>query len=538
MSASDGREDRYGPRQPAGVRDGLVAPAAASLRGGSADTAGGPVAPRAETDRARLLDRGWASMQRGDLQGAGAVYGAMVVARPDDVEALSNLAAVLNAAGRCDAAETCCRQAIALRPDWWAAWANLGSALHAQQRYPEAITAYATALRGAPDNHNAWTNLGLALTETGRTAEAMPMHDMAVSLAPDDADIRVNRAHAWLAAGDLPRGFAEYEWRWRAPATRPHGVPGAAWSGEDPAGRTLLLHAEGGFGDTLQFVRYAHLLAARGARVVLRVQAPLVRLLRRLPGVAAVVAEDEPLPAFDLQCPLMSLPNRFGSTLRTLPAQTPYLAPCARAAARWRARLRQLGQGPKVGVVWAGAARPDAPAVCAMDRRRSMPLAALAPLAATGGVRFVSLQMGPAAAAERPPGLDLFDPMSEMRDFDDTAALVAGLDLVLSVDTAVAHLAGALGRPVWLLERYNSCWRWLHGRQDTPWYPRMRLYRQPQPGDWDAVAALVAADLRGWAGQPSECLRGRRAGALTATMNTAPLESPAAPNSAAATPVA
>jgi hypothetical protein len=249
-------------------------------------------------------------------------------------------------------------------------------------------------------------------------------------------------------------------------------------------------------GDTLQFCRYAPLLAARGATVLLRTPEPLQRLLRTLDGVSQVLSETEPPPPFDLHCPLMSLPLACGTLVETIPATVPYLRADPAAAARWRERLRPL-PGLRVGLVWGGNPRPGDPGANAVDRRRSIGLARLAPLTGIPGVSFVSLQKGAAAAlaAAPPAGMALHDWTDELTDFADTAALVAALDLVISVDTSVVHLAGALARPVWVLNRFALCWRWLRGRTDSPWYPTARLFRQPAPGDWDSVVAEVAMAL-------------------------------------------
>ena len=414
---------------------------------------------------AALLAEGCAAFAAGQMAAAEAAFRALADRPPGDAEALSNLAAVLNATQRHAEAEAACRAALALQPHGWAAWSNLGTALHSRQRYEEAIAAYAAALRINPGAVDACTNLGVALAELGRAEQSLAVHAVAVTLAPHNPAVRANHALALLAAGALARGFAENEWRWQVPSMLPHGVPGPCWQGEDPAGSTILVHDEGGYGDTLQFVRYVPLLAARGARVLLRVQPPLVRLLRRIDGPAAVLARGEAVPGYHMHCPMLSLPHRFATTLATVPARLPYLQADAARAASWRDRL--AGQGLRVGLVWAGASRPGMPVAHAMDSRRSLPPAALEALAGIPGVRFVSLQKD----QPPPPGLAIANPMPACADFDDTAAVVAGLDLVIAVDTSVAHLAGALGRPVWLLSRHDMCWRWLHGRRDSPWYP-------------------------------------------------------------------
>ncbi len=448
-------------------------------------------------DRLALLDRGAEEVASGRLAAAEATYRTILAEAPADAEALSNLGAVFNTARCHEAAEAACRQALMARPGYWAALANLGMSLHRQQRYDEAVAAYVASLRANPGNSSACTNLAVSLNEQWRMAESLRMHDAAVRLAPQDAEVRNNRALAWLMAGDFERGFAEFEWRWRAPAMKPHDVPGEQWRGEPPAGRKILLHDEAGFGDTLQFVRYAPLLAARGARVLLQVQPPLVRLMRQsFPGVAEVFGRGEALPDYDLHCPMLSLPHGFRTRIDTVPSDTPYLLVDQAAASRWRWRLDEASLDQAyIGLVWAGASRPDMPDAFAMNRRRSLTLSQFAPLADVPGVRFVSLQLNAKAEAV-PPGMAMLDPMAEMADFADTAALVANLDLVIAADTAVAHLAGALGRPVWVLSRYDACWRWLAGRQDSPWYPSLRFYRQPRPGDWDSVLSAVREDLR------------------------------------------
>jgi hypothetical protein len=295
----------------------------------------------------------------------------------------------------------------------------------------------------------------------------------------------------------MREGWAEHEFRWRG-ILPPHGIDRPQWRGEPAAGRRILLHPEQGLGDTLQFVRYAPLLAARGLSVVLEVQRPLLRLMQGMPGVEAVIAAGEKRPEVDLHCPLMSLPFACATDLESIPAATPYLSPPANLEKTWRARVpEQPGSAPGllVGLVWAGNPRPEDVRTHYTDKRRSTGLAALAPLAEVAGMRWFSLQKDGATDPAAARAFDFTDLMPQVADFADTAALVSQLDLVIAVDTSVAHLAGALGKPVWVLSRFDGCWRWLHGRDDTPWYPSMRLYRQEQPGDWAPVVARVAVDL-------------------------------------------
>jgi hypothetical protein len=272
------------------------------------------------------------------------------------------------------------------------------------------------------------------------------------------------------------------------------------WLGDEKlAGKTILLHAEQGYGDTLQFCRYSALVAALGARVVLEAPWPLARLLASLDGVVKMVPRGDPLPPFDQHCPLMSLPLAFGTTLATVPAPAQVRVAPERIDA-WRQRLAGV-PGLRVGLVWAGSARRTDPDARAIDRRRSITLAHFAPLATVQGVSFVSLQKDEPArqTLAPPPGMTVIDVTTELNDFADTAALIGALDLVISVDTAVAHLAGTLGKPVWILTQFDSCWRWLVGRTDSPWYPSARLFRQPVLGDWDAVIGDVVTALSGFA---------------------------------------
>ena len=480
-----------------------------------------PGFPEASANLGRLLRDG------GRPAEAAECFGAAARSRPDDVGARLELAAALRALHRPAEAAEHLRAALRSRPDDVAARVELGGALHDMGHFAEAADSFRAALRSQPDLPDAQLGLGTVLGVLGQFDEAEASLRDALRLRPglaeahnalgdvhrslgrpeaaeaslrealrlrsDFPEARTNLAFALLQAGRFAEGWAEHEQRGRArpwvARTRHFAQP--RWRGELLAGRALLLHAEQGMGDTIQFCRYAALI--EGGEVVLEVQPPLVRLLSGLPGAARVVTRGETLPPFDVHCPLMSLPHVFGTTPDTVPAAIPYLGAAPAAVAAWRERLAGLPPGLRVGLCWAGD-----PAMSA-DGRRSVPPDALAPLAGIAGVRFVSLQKG-AAARRPPPGLRMLDDAPALRDFADTAALVSALDLVVSADTAVLHLAGALGRPVWLLDRFDSCWRWLSGRRDSPWYPTLRRFPQPAPGDWagaigplrDALAALAA----------------------------------------------
>jgi Flp pilus assembly protein TadD len=422
--------------------------------------------------------------------------------RPNSPEVHSNLGNALRELGRPAAAEASYREALRLRPNYPEAHSNLGSALCDLGRPAEAEASYREALRLRPNYPEAHSNLGNALCDLGQLAEAEASYREALRLRPNSPETHINLGMALLRAGRFEEGWKEHEWRMKASSNIPRDFSSPLWRGEAIGDRTILLHAEQGLGDTLQFCRYAPLMDC-GAGIILEVQAPLVRLLSRLPGVTQIVARGDRLPPFDLHCPLMSLPYAFGTTLDTIPAAMPYLSANAVLAANWQQRIVGL-DGLRIGLVWAGGERLDFPALAAVDRRRSIALKALAPLGEVSGVSFVSLQKdGPAAQAADPPhGLMLHDFTSELHDFEDTAALIVNLDLVISVDTSVAHLAGALGKPVWLLNRFDTDWRWLLNRDDSPWYPTLRQFRQPSPGDWntaicaarDALRHLMAAD--------------------------------------------
>jgi Flp pilus assembly protein TadD len=441
---------------------------------------------------------GIALYRQGRAAEAEASYRETLRLAPQHWDALNNLGVLLSDAGRLVEAEGFLAEAVRLRPDKADAYGNLGVVLTSLGRPAEAEQVLRHGLSLAPAQPEGHFNLGAALAGTGREAEAEASYREALRLRPDFADAHTNLAYALLLAGRLEEGWREYEWRWGGKhlAGGARNFPVPQWGGEALGERVLLLHAEQGLGDTLQFCRYLTLIEP-GARIVLEVQAPLTRLLGSLPGVGAVVAQGEPLPAFDLHSPLMSLPLAFATTLETIPAPVPYLSAEPEAARRWRARLASFA-GLKVGLVWAGGLRTGFADLAAVDRRRSMTLGAMAPLGEVGGMSLFSLQKGGPAdqTAEPPPGLALTDFTAELADFADTAAFIDALDLVISVDTAVAHLAGAMGKRVWLLNRYDTCWRWLLEREDSPWYPTLRQFRQSAPGDWPEVMQRVRDALR------------------------------------------
>lgn len=416
--------------------------------------------------------------------------------RPDSANYHNNLGVALRDTGKIAEAIECFCKATQLKPDFYLAHFQLGRALRHVNRHEEAIASLQRVIELRPDFAEAYNSLSVTLKQAGRIDEALAACEKAIQLQPNSALARSNKGMLLLLKGEFARAWPEYEWRLkRDDLTLKSEFAQPEWKGEKPEGKTILIHAEQGMGDTLHFIRYASLLAARGAKVIVQCQPELVSLLRSLQGVHQVVAFGEPLPPFDLHVPMLSLPAAFGTTLQTIPAKVPYLHAPSDLVELWRERVAS-GSTPhaprlKVGLAWAGSPTHKD------DALRSIPLAAFAPLARVKGVSFYSLQKGEAAnqAKTPPPGLILHDYSEELKDFSHTAALVANLDLIISVDTAVIHLAGAMARPVWTLLHYVPDWRWMLYREDTPWYPTMRLFRQQVRGDWAEVIQRVATEL-------------------------------------------
>jgi hypothetical protein len=383
---------------------------------------------------------------------------------------------------------------LQFQPDHLEAHNRLGILLAKQGRQEEALPHFLAVLRLDPRQARAHNNLGAALSELGRPAEALASFERALELWPDYAEAHKSRAMVRLLRGDFERGWAEYEWRWQCQDFSPRAYRQPPWDGSPLGGRTVLLHTEQGLGDTIQFIRYAPLVRACGGRVVVECERALLPLLRSCPGVADWIAAGAALPEFDVRLPLLSLPRALGTTLATVPAAVPYLAADPDLVARWRREL-SFSDGVKVGVVWQGNPKNAA------DRRRSVPLLQFEPLARVEGVRLVSLQKGPGAEqlAEATGRFPVTDYGSRLDvgagAFVDTAAAMRALDLVVSCDTAAAHLAGALAVPVWVPLSLAADWRWLLGREDSPWYPTMRLFRQERLGDWAPVFARMAEEL-------------------------------------------
>jgi tetratricopeptide (TPR) repeat protein len=450
-----------------------------------------------------------------------------IALKPDHAPALNNRGLTLAALGRSAEALASWDAALAADPDHVEALHSRGNALFNLKRLDAALADYERLLALRPDNLDVLNNRGSVLADLGRLDEAYESYDRACRIDPGVPEVLINKGHLCadrhqfdaalscyaaatavparraeaefaaslvrLRLGQFAQGWRDYEWRWQqaswVPQRRDFVAP--LWLGTQPlSGQTILLHAEQGFGDTLQFARYAKLVARLGATVLLEVQAPLKPLLSGTERSAQIFARGELLPRFDFHCPLMSLPLAIGTALDTVPADIPYIGAPGERVARWRARLGEL-RSPRVGIVWAGSA------VHKNNHNRSITFDRFRSLLSVPDIAFVSLQneLSPADAAALGRHANVIPLGGELRDFADTAAVVSLLDIVVSADTATVHLAGALGRPVWVLLPFLPDFRWLLERDDSPWYPTARLFRQPRPGDWESVLARVQNEL-------------------------------------------
>jgi tetratricopeptide (TPR) repeat protein len=410
---------------------------------------------------------------------------------PDFPEAHNNLGLALVRAKRPAEAIPHYQEAVQLKPTFADAYCNWGHALTQQDRFGDAAGLYQKAIQLNSQLQQAYTSLGWALERVGKRDEALKWYAQVLRLKPDYAEARVARAMLFLMKGEFEQGWPDYEWRWKLADRPAQKFPQPLWDGSPLGGRTIFLHAEQGLGDTIQFLRYSPLVKQRGGRVIVGCQQSLLRLLARSPGIDQLVAEGSALPSFEVHAPLLSLPGIFHTTLETVPAGIPYVFADPNLIASWRQELGRL-PGLKIGIAWQG--NPEYQA----DRERSIPLRLFAFLAKLPRVHLISLQKGPgveqlALLEDRFPVLDL---SCRLETFMDTAAIMMNLDLVIAADSAVPHLAGALAVPVWLPLPMTPDWRWLLDREDSPWYPTMRLFRQHQRGDWAEVFKRIAKELK------------------------------------------
>ncbi len=424
-------------------------------------------------------------------------YNRALALRPDFADAHYNFGNALRALWLFEEAVGAYAQALRCRPTFAEAHNNLGVALHRLGRRSEAIVSFGEALKLQPTNPHALTGLGFALQESGRVAEALARYEEAIGVAPDFAEAHRNRSLALLLTNDMAAGWSEYEWRLRCPGFSPPNLPKPYWDGSSLAGRRVLLSTEQGSGDTFQFIRFAQNIADRGGVVTLAAPETLHPLLSTCPGISRLVPREASIDPdeYDVHCPLLSTPRVLGITPETLPAPAAYLHPEADRVARWRERLAADPAEFRVGIIWRGS--PTNP----HDPVRSTALKHFAGLARVPGARLYSLQLGEAAEEQRQPGhdfpvVDLGPELAEdLGTFRESAACLANLDLLVTCCTSLAHLAGAMGRPVWVAAAAVPDFRWLLDRADSPWYPSARLFRQQYAGLWDEPFAQMARAL-------------------------------------------
>ena len=437
---------------------------------------------------------GTALKAQGRPDAAMAAYRRALALKPDHAGAHTNLGNMLRDQGKPADAVAAHNMALALKPDYAEAHNNLGNALTDQGKFEASEAAYRRALECKPDYVEAYNNLAALLRDQGKMNEAMAACREALDVAPDYAEAHVNLGLILMKLARFDEGLREYEWRWRMKGASPREFLQPQWDGQECPGKTVLIHAEQGFGDTLQFIRYARLIRARGGRVVFECPKSLVELLRGTDGVDHLVPAGEPLPQFAFHVPLLSLPGILATTLSDIPADVPYVSVPDGAV---MLPLDPAEGRRRVGIVWAGNPRHT------NDRNRSCPLHHFEALARRDDVTLYSLQVGPGAAdlEDRATDAPIHDLATRLDDFADTAAVVSQLDLVITVDTAVAHLAGAMAWPVWTLLPFAPDWRWMLDRDDSPWYPTMRLFRQSRPRDWydvfDRIGRALTAETEG-----------------------------------------
>jgi Flp pilus assembly protein TadD len=452
-------------------------------------------------NRALAIQPGWpaALTQRGNalaemkmFREAIHSYNEAIAADAHDGEAWCQRGLVKHRLGDLEKALEDYNKSISLDPANAVVWSHRGIALQDLDRIEEAVESYDRAIAINPCLAEAWSNRGVALKELARIDEAIASYEKAVELKPAYADAYWNKALACLIKGDFADGLPLYEWRWKKDnfesPRRDFSEP--VWLGDEPLeGKTILLHSEQGFGDTLQFCRYIPRVRDRGGTVVFEVEKPLASLLGKLPGISSLIVKGEPLPPFDYHCPLLSLPLAFGTTLCSIPCERQYLTPDPEKVLFWRNRLGKKSK-PRIGLAWAGSPKHR------NDRNRSLSFDFLAPLL-EHDCDFISLQLA-LRDTDRiyfASGAKVAHFGDTLTDFSETAALCACLDLVITVDTSIAHLSGALGQTTWTLLPHIPDWRWLLGGTDSPWYPTMKLYRQPRRGDWKSVQQALIADL-------------------------------------------
>ncbi|GAC86537.1 O-linked N-acetylglucosamine transferase/flagellin modification protein FlbA [Gluconobacter thailandicus F149-1 = NBRC 100600] len=431
---------------------------------------------------------------------AAVFYGKALQSKPEAPRVWHRLGIVHLHEGALPEALEALEEAVSQAPEVPDYATDLSMVLSRLGRFEEALGLVRVALTLRPDDIHALNNAGHVLQCLNRSAEAVGFYDAALLQSSSHPVIRFGRATALLKAGSFLEGWQEYEWRWQSSRMVRTDIEAPVWEGEDLQGRTILVHHEQGYGDTLHFIRLVSLLAARGACVVVQVPVPLVRLMERVEGVDRVFSVMPAEERFDYHCAMMSLPARLGLESNVV-GPVPYLSVPDDEIIRQGNALRSVAQGNParpdfiVGLVWGGDPRPHDLRATQTDRRRSISLKTLEPLFSVDGIRFVSFQMGMPRHQIEVTGLPLVEGTNDILDFQDTGARLYGVDLLITVDTSIAHLAGGLGLPVWMLSRADSCWRWGERGTQTGWYPTMRIFRQSRSGDWESVVETVCVAL-------------------------------------------
>ena len=438
-----------------------------------------------EREAVRMFAEALEQHNKGELAEAVNGYGQALRLDPSLPDIYNNLGVALRALGKREAAVACYRRSLALKSDSAGTFTNLGNVLREIGRLEIAAASHRRAVELSPESAETHYNLGLVLRDMGEIDGALEAFAKTLEINPDHVGCHWDRALSLLQKGELKEGFEEYEWRWKLDRSPPRGFTQPLWDGADLGGKTILLHQEQGFGDMIQFARYIPMVKEKGGTIIVETQPELNRLFSAIEGIGQVINAGSQLPDFEVYAPMMSLARIFGTTLQTVPATVPYLkAPDAHAAQLPAA----LGPERKIGIAWAGNREHR------NDANRSIPFTRFIELMGAPETTLYSLQAGPAAADIAANGCEAFvvNLGPRIKDFADTAAVISQLDMVVTVDTAIAHLAGALGKPAWVVLPYAGDWRWLLGRDDNPWYPTMRLFRQDAPGAWEPVFERLA----------------------------------------------
>jgi tetratricopeptide (TPR) repeat protein len=442
---------------------------------------------------------GNALQNKGQIDNAISLFQKTLQINPNNFESLNNLGNCLKDKGLIDEAITCYQRAIEINPTFADSFNNLGVTLQSQGQLDEAFAFYQKALQINPNNLESYCNIGTVMHEKGQPDEAFAFYQKALQINPNYANAHLNMAYFLLLLGNFKQGWKEFEWRWKTKEYlknscfhRPVNFTQPILNRLDITGHTVLIYAEQGLGDEIQFIRYAPLVAQHGTKVIIECHKEISTLLRTIEGVEQFIVQGEPLPHFDIQCPILTLPLVFNTTPENIPVNIPYISVNSILIQKWKDKIQHDNSKLKVGIVWHGNPKHK------NDRNRSMPFAHFSPFAKFTDITFYSLQKGKASEQARnfSMGMKFIDLTEEINDFSDTAALIENLDLTMSVDTSVVHLAGALGKPIWTLLPFAPDWRWMLNREDSPWYPTMRLFRQPSPGDWNSVIKKVSEELQ------------------------------------------